>query len=127
MELVALVTGLAVLQTFYFAFMVGKARMTAKIDAPAMIGDEGLERAVRVHANTVEQLVIFLPGLWMFGYYVDPRYAAGIGMLFVIGRFIYRSAYVGDPKKRSAGFAIGALAKLVLVVGGMIGAAMNLM
>jgi glutathione S-transferase len=84
------------------------------------------DRAVRVHANTVEQLVIFLPGLWMFGYYVHELTGAIVGMLFIIGRFIYRNAYLNEPTRRAAGFGIGALSMGVLVLGGMIGAAVNL-
>jgi len=127
MELIAIVTGLAALQVFMFAFQVGGARVKSGIDAPAMTGDAALERASRIHMNTVEQLVIFLPGLWMFGYYVNPQYGAGIGLIFIIGRFVYRSAYLGDPKKRTVGFLMGALSMMVLVIGGMIGAGMKLM
>jgi uncharacterized MAPEG superfamily protein len=127
MELIAIVTGLAVLQVFFLAFQVGKARETHGLNAPAMSGNAEVERAIRVHANTVEQLVIFLPGLWMFGHYVNAQIGAGIGVLFIIGRFVYRSAYLGDPKNRTAGFLIGALSMMVLVVGGMIGAGMQLM
>ncbi len=127
MELIAIVSGLAVLQAFYFALHVGKARVKYEVNAPAISGSAEFERAFRVHANTIEQLVIFLPGLWMFGYYVNEQIGAGIGLLFIIGRFVYRNAYLGDPKSRGAGFGIGALSMTVLVVGGMIGAAMQLM
>jgi glutathione S-transferase len=125
-ELIAIVTGLAVLQSFLFAFQVGQARVKHEVDAPAITGNPEFERTFRVHANTVEQLVIFLPGLWMFGYYVNEPIGAGVGMLFIIGRFIYRNAYLGEPKRRAAGFGIGVLSMVVLVLGGMIGAAMNL-
>ncbi len=127
MELIAIVTGLAVLQGFFFAFQVGQARQKHGIDAPAITGNSEFERAFRVHANTIEQLIVFLPGLWMFGYYVNAQVGAGIGVLFIIGRFVYRSAYLGDPKNRTAGFGIGALTMVVLVVGGMIGSGMKLM
>ena len=127
MELIAIVTGLAVLQCFFFAFQVGQARQKHGIDAPAISGNADFDRVIRVHGNTIEQLVIFLPGLWMFGYYVNAQVGAGIGVLFIIGRFVYRSAYLGDPKNRTAGFGIGALTMVVLVVGGMIGAGMKLM
>ncbi len=125
MELIAIVTGLAVLQAFYFAFQVGQARVKHGVNAPAISGSAAFDRAFRIHANTIEQLVIFLPGLWMFGYYVNEQIGAGIGLLFIVGRFVYRSAYLGDPKSRSAGFGIGAFSMVVLVVGGMIGAAMK--
>ena len=127
MELVAIVTGLSILQAFYFSVCVGQARVAHGINAPLTSGNDEFERAFRVHANTIEQLVIFLPGIWMFGYYVDWRISAGIGVLFIIGRFIYRSAYIGDPKGRTLGFATGALSMMVLVLGGLIGAAMKLM
>jgi len=127
MELIAIVTGLALLQAFYFAFQVGGARVKHGVNAPATSGNPDFERAYRVHANTIEQLVIFVPGLWMFGHYVDAQIGAGIGVVFIIGRFVYRGAYLGDPKSRSAGFGIGALAMVVLVVGGIIGAGMELM
>jgi len=127
MELIAVVTGLAVLQVFHFAFMVGQARMKHGVNAPAISGSPEFERAFRIHANTIEQLVIFLPGLWMFGYYVNAQIGAGLGLLFIIGRFVYRGAYLGDPTKRTTGFLIGALSMIVLVIGGMIGAGINLM
>ncbi len=127
MELIAIVTGLAVLQCFFFAFQVGQARQKHGINAPAISGNPEFERAFRIHTNTIEQLVVFLPGLWMFGYYVNAQVGAGIGLLFIIGRFVYRSAYLGNPKNRAAGFGIGALTMVVLVVGGMIGAAMKLL
>jgi len=125
MELIAIVTGLAVLQAFYFAFQVGQARVKHGVNAPAISGSADFDRAFRIHANTIEQLVIFLPGLWMFGYYVNEQIGAGIGLLFIVGRFVYRSAYLGDPKSRSAGFGIGAFSMVVLVGGGMIGGAMK--
>ena len=127
MELIAIVTGLAVLQSFLFAFQVGQARVKHGIDAPAMVGQTDFDRAFRVHANTVEQLVIFVPGLWMFGYYVHELTAAVVGILFIIGRFVYRNAYLNEPKRRAAGFGIGALSMGVLVLGGMIGAALDLL
>jgi glutathione S-transferase len=127
MELIAIVTGLAVLQSFLFAFQVGQARVKHGVDAPATSGQPEFDRAFRVHANTVEQLVIFLPGLWMFGYYVHELTGAILGMLFIIGRFIYRNAYLNEPQRRAAGFGIGALSMGVLVLGGMFGAATNLL
>ena len=127
MELIAIVTGLAVLQAFFFAFQVGKARAKCEVDAPAMSGSPEFDRAFRVHANTVEQLVVFLPGLWMFSYYVNAEIGAGIGVLFIIARFVYRSGYLGEPKNRAKGFGLSALSMMVLVVGGMIGAGMSLM
>ncbi len=125
MELIAIVTALALLQTFLFAFQVGQARVKHGIDAPATSGNDEFERAYRVHQNTIEQMIIFVPSLWMFGFYVDARIGAGVGLVFIIARLIYRSAYRGNPKSRGAGFGIGAISMMVLLLGGLIGALMS--
>jgi glutathione S-transferase len=122
MEAIAIITGLAVLQAFWFAFEVGKARQAHNIPAPAMSGDAEFERVVRVHQNTVEQLGIFLPGLWMFAYFVNPYGAAAVGVVYLVARMIYRSSYRIDPKSRGTGFGLTALSMMVLVLGGMGGA-----
>jgi len=125
-ELVAIVTGLALLQAFMFAFQVGQARVKYDCPAPAMSGPPEFERAFRVHMNTIEQLVLVIPALWIFATYVRPDVAAGLGLVYVIARQIYRGAYISDPNKRSMGFGLGALVMMVLVIGGMIGAVMRL-
>lgn len=124
MEYVAIVAGLALLQVFLFAIQVGQQRGKHDVKAPAVTGHPEFERAYRAHQNTVEQIIIFLPSLWIFATYWRPDVAAGLGLLFIIGRQVYRGAYMEDPAKRSAGFAIGALAVMVLLIGGLIGAAM---
>ena len=127
MELIAIVTALALLQTFVFAFQVGQARVKHSVDAPATTGSDEFDRAFRVHQNTIEQMVIFVPSLWMFGFYVDAKIGAGVGLVFIIARLIYRSAYRGNPKGRGTGFSIGALSMMILLVGGLIGAVMSLL
>jgi len=71
----------------------------------------------RVHMNTQEQLVVFLPSLWIFASFISPLWAAGLGAVFIIGRAVYARSYVKDPKGRSAGFAMTALPMLALMVG----------
>ncbi len=125
MEPIAVVTVLAVLQVFSFAFIVGQQRAKHGVDAPAITGEAEFERAFRIHQNTVEQMVIFLPALWLFGSYVDPQIGAGLGLLFVISRLIYRRSYLSDPTSRTAGFGIGALTMMILLFGGLIGAILS--
>ena len=127
MELVAIVTALALLQVFVFAFQVGQARVKYEVSAPAVSGPAEFERVFRVHQNTVEQLVIFVPSLWLCAYFWRPDVAAGVGLVFVIARQVYRGAYIGDPANRSAGFGIGALAMMILLFGGLVGAVMDLL
>jgi glutathione S-transferase len=118
MEYVALVCLLLVVQYLSFTMLVGAARIKSGIKAPAVTGDEQFERAYRVQMNTLEQLVIALPALWLSGRYFDPMVAALLGLAFFLGRLLYRMGYVRDPAKRSTGFAIGFLANL-----GMLGTA----
>ena len=125
MEWVAIVTSLALLQVFVFAMQVGQARVKHGVNAPTITGPNEFDRAFRVHQNTVEQLIIFIPALWIFANFVRPDVAAGLGVLFIIGRQIYRTSYMADPAKRSAGFGIGALATVILLLGGLIGAVLD--
>ena len=127
MEYVAIVTTLALLQVFVFAIQVGSARVKTGVNAPAMSGAPDFDRAFRVHQNTIEQLIIFIPSLWMFAYFVRPDIGAGIGVVFIIARQIYRAAYVRDPAKRSMGFSLGALAMMTLLIGGLVGAVKGLL
>ena len=126
MEAVAIVTGLILIQTFHFAFQVGQARVKHKVSAPAMTGDDEFMRAYRVHQNTVEPLVLFIPAMWMFAYYVHAIAAAGIGLLFIVTRVIYRSHYLRDPQSRGKGFGPGALLMVILILGSIIGAGLEL-
>ena len=68
----SLVTALTLLLHQVLTINVGRARAKYKIMPPAMSGDENFERVVRVQQNTLEQLVFFLPALWLFSVYVNP-------------------------------------------------------
>ena len=109
MELLAIITVLILIQTLFFGFEVGKARGKYNIKAPAVSGDEMFDRHYRIHQNTIEQIVIFIPSLWLFGYFVNMNIGTGLGLLFLIGRFIFRSAYLKDPASREIGFIMGFL------------------
>ena len=115
MELVTLVTLLALMQYFLFGFNVGQMRVKHGVKAPATSGHPEFERMFRVQQNTMEQLVMFIPALWLCALHGDPRWAAGIGFLFIVGSFIYKSSYVTDPAKRSLGFTIGILSTTILI------------
>ena len=66
MELVGAVTLLALLQFVVMGIMVGRARGLYGVKAPATTGHEQFERWFRVHYNTLEKLIVFLPSLWLF-------------------------------------------------------------
>ena len=127
MEAMAIVTILMLAQFTYFGIQVGKMRQKHGVKAPAMHGDGQFERSNRVHQNTMEQLVVVIPSMWMFGQYFNPHYAAGLGVVFIIARIIYAASYMKDPSTRTLGFSTGFLAAAVLMLGVVIGAAMKLM
>jgi uncharacterized membrane protein YecN with MAPEG domain len=127
MELPALITMLALLETLYFSLRVGMARGTYGVDAPATTGPPEFDRVFRVHQNTLEQLIIFLPALWVFSFFVSPTIGAVLGVFFVIGRPIYAISYVKDPASRTLGFVLGYLATVALVLGALGGAIYGLL
>ncbi|MDP9011057.1 MAG: MAPEG family protein [Pseudomonadota bacterium] len=126
MAYVDIVTALALLQFTVFAFKVGGARGKYGIKAPATTGNEVFERLFRVQQNTLEQLVVFIPGLFLFSRYFNPLWAAALGAVYLVGREIYAATYVKDPAKRSLGFGLTFLPTMVLVIGGLIGAVVRL-
>lgn len=117
--LVAIVTLLSLLVYVWMILRIPGARRRTGIDAPAMTGDPELERHIRVQANTVEWLVIYLPALWLFAIYWNDLVAAALGVIWMIGRIVYALGYAADPKKRELGFMIQALATAVLVFGAL--------
>jgi glutathione S-transferase len=122
MALVEIVTVLALLQFIYFGVLVGRARERFGVKAPAISGHEIFERYFRVQMNTLELLVIFLPALWLATAFVAARWAALLGAVYLIGRFVYLRAYVAEPSKRSIGFALTSVPILVLLAIDLIGA-----
>ena len=122
MELVGIVIGLALAEYFYFLMKCGQARGRFDVPAPATTGVPEFERYFRVQYNTIEQLVIFLPAVLLFGFYVDPRLAALLGLVFVAGRALYARGYVVDPARRGPGFLLTLVANSLLLLGGLIGA-----
>jgi glutathione S-transferase len=122
MAYVDIVTALAVLQFIVFGFKVGSARGKYGVKAPATTGNEIFERHFRVQANTLEQLIAFLPGIYMFAHYFNPLVAAALGVIYLIGRELYSLTYVKDPANRSVGYGMTFIPMVILVVGGLIGA-----
>lgn len=122
MEFVILVVTVALLEYAYFGIQVGRARDKYGVPAPAVTGDPIFERYHRVHQNTLENLVIFLPGIWLFATYVSEMVAALLGVVFIVGRAVYARLYVQDPPRRSIGVIMSFPIALILLIGGAIGA-----
>ncbi len=85
MAYVHIVTALAILQFMVFGFKVGAARGRYGVKAPAVSGHVMFERHFRVQQNTLEQLVAFLPGRYLFSRYFDPVWAADSPQVYLVG------------------------------------------
>jgi glutathione S-transferase len=127
----ALIAGTALMVLVYLGTMIlcGKSRDRYKVPAPAVSGHPMFERAMRVQMNTLEQLAIALPGVWLLGLSVSMDWAAAVAVVWSLGRIWYAVAYMADPAKRGPGFLIGfatgvgsvlvgGIAALVRVIGG---------
>lgn len=124
MKYIHLVAVLALLQYMAFAALVGRARGKYGIRAPATTGHEMFDRAYRVQMNTLEQMVVFLPALWMAAAYWPPAVAAGMGVVYLAGRLVYWRRYMADPASRAPGAILTALANAVLLVLALVGIVM---
>jgi len=124
--LVAIVTVLVLMFYIWTLMGVGRARTKHGIDAPIMTGPIEFESTVRVQANTLEGMVIFLPAMWLFAAYVNSVIAALLGLVWIAGRYLYMQGYIRAPKERHTGFMIQAVATVVALLGGLIGAVVSL-
>ena len=111
----------AVFITFLFMGRVGKMRMVHDIKAPVCTGNDEFERAFRGHANQVEQMVMFLPSLFLAAHVLGDLYTGALGMIWCVGRAMYFYAYCGEASNRSTGFMISFLAFAVLFVAALWG------
>jgi len=127
MELVTIVVILALIQYTVFGALVGQARGKYGVEAPAVHGDPIFERYYRVHQNTLESLVLFLPSILLFAWYVHAETAAALGVVYLIGRIMYLRAYVKDPKSRGPGFGLTLLPAAILAIGALVGAVLSLL
>jgi glutathione S-transferase len=113
----AATTLLVLLVYFLIIGAVGQARAKYGIKAPAVTGNEHFECAYRVQMNTLEQMALFLPALWLYAVYVSDRGAAIGGLLWVVGRLIYARAYLTDPATRAPGVIVTMVASIGLWLG----------
>lgn len=114
MQYAAAVTLIAALLYAGSILLVGWARWRHGIDAPSVTGHPAFERAHRVQTNTLEQMPIFLPSLWLAAWLHSDAVAGAIGLLFIVFRVVYAVLYLRNSEKRGWGYAPGALCMLAL-------------
>jgi len=109
------------LMYFWVIVKVGQARQLYQVMAPSIEGPAEFMRALRVQANTVEQLVFHFPALWLCAYWFNDKIAAMLGLVWIVGRMMYALNYLRDPVKRGPGFVIATIASSVLLAGAIFG------
>jgi glutathione S-transferase len=127
MAWVGIVVIIALFEYFAFGIAVARARGRYQFPAPATTGHEMFERYYRVQMNTLEQLALFIPAIGLFAWAVDPRWAAGLGVVWIIGRLVYFRSYVRDPRTRALGFALTALPSLGMLAVALVALVMQLL
>ena len=126
MHYVALVNCAALFLYVFMITKVGQSRGKYGVPAPATTGHDAFERLYRVQCNTAEQLIIFLPALWLFAYYVSDVWASVIGVVFIVGRVIYYVSYVKNPKGRALGMVLTLFPSVAMLVGVVIAVIMQI-
>jgi glutathione S-transferase len=117
----ALVVALALLLYVGVFVAVGRARLRYGIEAPAVTGAPEFERIFRIQQNTLEQLVWFVPALWLFALYASPGWGGLIGLVWVAARAYYAVSYYRDPNTRGPGFVTAFACAGLLLIGAIIG------
>jgi glutathione S-transferase len=128
MHSVALVILVALIEFLALGLgMVSYARRKYGVKPPAISGHEMFERHFRVHYNTLEQLIIFLPSVWLYGLYISESWATILGAIFIMSRILYAVGYVANPDKRAIGSVLSTAAVVPLLLGAIYGAARMLL
>jgi len=116
-----LITIFALVEYMVLGVLVGWARVKYEVAAPATTGDPMFERYFRVHQNTLEALIVFVPALWVFGRFVNVQAAATLGALFLLARVVYAIGYLWDPAKRTVGAGATVIINGMLLAGSLLG------
>lgn len=123
----AIVTILAVMFYFFIATRVSAARAKFGVKLPAITGQPDFDRIYRVQLNTLEWMPIFLPLLWLSAIYFSDAASAAVGLLWIVGRILYFRGYSQAVEKRLPGFAIQAIACVLLFIGAVTGLVMEML
>ena len=118
----AIVLGLALIVYAFVTLKVVAARVRFGVKAPATSGPPAFERRFRVHENTLEQIVLFVPSLLLFAASWGDAAAAIVGLAWPAGRIYYAVVYVNAPEARYTGWVVAFASSVILLLGGVIGA-----
>jgi glutathione S-transferase len=102
------------------SFKVGVARGKYAVPAPTTDGPPEFQRYLRVQMNTLEQIALALPAIWLCAIWVGDTWAGIGGAIWIAGRALYARAYYADPKTRGPGFMIGMAASTAMLIAAVV-------
>ena len=122
--LTSLITLALVALGLWLATRVVKARFNfadpltnvALFHSPEIYSDRNFMIAYRNQMNFLENLILFLPTMWIFAYNVSDGLAALLGFGYVSGRVLYARNYPRDYT-HARGFQIALACFVFLLVG----------
>jgi glutathione S-transferase len=117
MEKITLIVCLALFEYIYFAMKVGFSRRKYNVIAPATSGHPEWERLNRIHLNTLEVYIIFIPSIFGFAYYVSEFWAVILGSMVLLARIIFYLGYKKDAKKRMPGVFMTSFCNYTMLIG----------
>lgn len=116
----SLATIAALIVYTFFSFKVGAARGRHNVPAPATDGPPEFQRYLRVQMNTLEQIVVALPAIWLCAIWVGDQWGGIGGAAWIAGRALYARSYYADPKKRGPGFMIATTASTAMLIAALV-------
>lgn len=113
--LTGLVTLFALIVYFSTMLIVRSSRIKFQIAPPTTEGPEEFRRALRTQANTVEQIILFLPVLWLSAVTMGDHLAAAIGVFWPLARIAYNHGYMKATKLRMYSFIASLTVSMLLL------------
>ncbi|MBC7472298.1 MAG: MAPEG family protein [candidate division SR1 bacterium] len=111
----ALATIISILVYFSQSIFVSAGRSKYDVRLPKTTGhNDNFDRIWRVHYNTLEQMPIYLPLLWIFSLTVSPFYSFILGILWSVGRIGYMVGYYKSVEGRHN--PVAAISSIVLLI-----------
>ena len=118
-RLTAITTLLMLITYLWTGVLVGKARSAHAVKAPATEGPDAFNRVYRAHVNTLEQLALMVPALWIFATVVGDVWAGALGLVWIAGRVMFVLGYAEAAEKREMGFGVTFVSMAIAIVGGL--------
>jgi len=103
----AFITICTSLLIFYLAFNVWSVRRKHKVSVLDSTKKKEVLIANRVHMNTIELSIVYIPLLWIATIYGSVMIASILWVIWFVSRVWYAFAYLKDPKWRQIPFMIG--------------------